>query len=604
MALDGLTIRALSRELGATLPGARIRRIYQPRRADLLFHIYGAGGEQLLLLSCDPLLPRVHFVPEAPPNPPSPPPFCMVLRKHLEGARFRGVEQPGFERLLRFTLEPPPRSRAEHPSYTLVAELTGTLANLVLLDAAGQIVDALRRTAESQYRIVLPRASYLPPPPQERTDPCTVDEETLGRRLLPGPPAPGRPLYRLLMEALAGFGPLSAREALHRANLDPEAAAPSLPPSSLATLTAVVRTLAVQVAAGELEPALALDTAGRSIEVSPFPLTHLPPGQTRSVPSVLDGLVAVERERVDRERFQRRRASLGRLVATALARARRKLERQEAELAEAEQPESYREMGNLLLAQLGKVPPGAREAVLEDYYHPGRERIVPLDPALTPAQNADRLFHHYRRMVSRREHAARQLSTTREELEQLEALEIALELAEDDDDLDDVEEILASLAPRSVPATPARPSPAGARTRPGGRPLRFRSSDGLLVLVGKSARQNQQLLRLAGPDDLWLHAKDLPGAHVIVRAGEAGPIPPTTVVEAAHLAAFFSKGRGGGPVPVDYTLRRYVRRPKGAPPGKVVYDRQETLFVTPDPARVEQLREPPPTPGCPVTSAS
>ncbi len=490
-----------------------------------------------------------------------------------------------------------------------------------------------------------------------------------GRAATPAPAAAGKPIravagipaWRRLVDLVEGLGPVNAREALSRAGLDPEATAAGMAPPHLAALGRVLAEMARTVAAGAFTPTArhpgtaqpgcgpaagpsAVNPDATPPAVPPYSaleLTMLPAAERFSDPSPSRLLDLIYTGVEEAERFREERQRLARAAGTHLERLRRRLQAQEEERREAAAAEEYRICGELLTAHLHLLRPGLAEVRVPDWYDPaGGERVIPLDPRLGPAANAQAYFKRYRKGKRARDAVEAKLAQTVDEIRYLEGVEASLEAVET---LDELAEVATELAAGGY-LKDARPG--DHRSRPGGRPrssglrparrgatgageslpLAFVSSDGFTILVGKNNRQNDELtMRLAAPGDLWLHAKDIPGSHVVVRlAGDGAPrppvssrppgegaprpttgggrrlpagdtvleaVPPRTLEEAAMLAAYYSKARHSGKTPVDVTWRRHVRKPRGARPGFVVYTDQRTVYVTPDPAAITALQD-------------
>ncbi|HEY8552430.1 MAG TPA: NFACT RNA binding domain-containing protein [Thermaerobacter sp.] len=666
--MNGLVLAAVLEELGDLLP-ARVERVYQPEAHVLVVRLY-AGRAVHLLIGADPHLPRLHLTPRPPANPPSPPAFCMLLRKHLEGLRLVAVRQgPAFDRWVWLDFAAPGPDEPARRRH-LAVELLDRRANAVLVDGEGRILDALRRApAAAGGRSLLPGSRYEPPLPP--TPLPTGDPETLGRRWLEalaqaepgadavtgrsrgqGRPRP-RPAWRRLLEQVPALGRELAREALQRAGIDPEASgdepagtaggrqagdrdagvgegggAPAgVPPVDAdrraATLGAVVLGWLEAARQGRFDPVMVRDDAGRAVALTAFPVTPPPGGRIErdeggGVSALCDRFY---RERLDELVRQRLRRELEHLVREALDRARRRLEAREGDLARAEEAEPYRLYGELLTAFAAQVPRGARQVELPNYYDPdGATVVIPLDPALSPQENAQRYFRRYQKAKRGREQAGELVAAAREEVAYLESVEHALAEATTTGDLEAIAAELAEqgYAPafaalvsgggggRGGPglAGTARGSRAGAPPRDGEAPgapaaaagfLRYRGPGGELILAGRNNRQNDALVtRVANPWDIWLHAREVPGSHVLLRLPHREAVPsPAALEAAARVAAYHSKARWSRRVAVDYTEARHVRKPKGARPGLVRYEHARTLFVAPDPEglppRIEAL---------------
>lgn len=590
MPLDGLVFTALARELAATLKNARVQGVYQPSASELVIHLRQPGESYRLLLSIDPALARVHLTGEDPENPLSPPPFCLLLRKHLMPGRIVDVRQPRFERALEIDVE----GRGEDGERTLrrlYVEAMGRHSNVVLTDGDGIILDAMRRVPGdvNRRRELLPHRPYTPPPAQDRLDPTAVGHEEFDRmiRLVPGDARPAK----VLAERVAGFGPLAGREIVARASLDVDATREQLDAAAIDRLYRAFREVVDDLEAGRLAPCAV--QSGENVEFWLFPLRTVA-GEARRFDTVNELLDWAYGRRAARERLERQKQRLSQLVDQHARRLARKAALQSEELEAATKADEYRIAGDLLTAYLHAVPQGAASIQLPNFYDDNRPLEIELDPRLPAPANAQEYYRKYQKAKKTLEKAKEHLEATLAELEYLESIRTALALCEDPGALEEIEAELVkggylAAAPGAKRTKHSRKQDEG---RPASSPLSLTSSDGYRILVGRNNRQNDLVtLELARPDDVWLHAKEIPGAHVIVQA-QGKPVPHETLVEAAMVAAHFSKARASSNVPVDYTLRRHVRKPRGAKPGMVIYDHQRTLFVTPDPKLLARLGAP------------
>ncbi len=579
MPFDGICLRAVVAELRERILGGRVSRVHQPSSLEVVL-VVSRGGTRRLLLSAHAEEARAHLVGEIPPNPERPPVFCQVLRKHLEGLRLVEVAQPDLERVLFLDFAP---AAGVSCARRLVAEFMGRHSNIILL-ADGIIIDAVKRYshAVSRHREVLPGRPYVPPPEADKLNPSEADEEIFSRRLLSHPL--DTPVAAALQKSVAGLSTVLAREVVFRAGLPVDLALEFCGAHELRLLRSALERMVADVRGGRFRPTLVLDR-DRPVDFAALDLTHCGHLERRHGESVS---LVIEEYFGRRKRHDSLRREKQSLLA-AIHRHRRRLAAQveAARAALEEDPERYRVCGELLMAHLHRVAPGVDSVTLENFYDGGRV-LIPLRPELSPVANAQHYFKKYRKLKRAREEGLEKRERLREELAYLEELEMAVELAETPEELADVRR---ELEEQGYVRGEARARP-HRRPQPESGPLRFLSSDGLEILVGKNNRQNEHLWRhVAADDDLWLHAKDLPGAHVIVRTG-GRPVSPTTLEEAASLAAYFSRGRDAGKVPVDYTLRRNVRKPKGARPGMVLYEDFRTVVAVPDPNLVARLARP------------
>lgn len=586
MPIDGIFMTALCRELQELLVNGRIQGVSQPRSDEVNLEVRRPGKTLRLVISAHPEFARIHVSRWQPSNPVSPPAFCLLLRKHLIPGRILAVTQPPFERMLTLEIEGFSEEGGRRVR-RLVVELMGRHSNLVLVDAeTNAIIDALKRipAERNAYREILPGRPYVPPPPQQRLSPreLSFDRFDFLLRHLPA----GTPLHRGMQQHIAGLSPLAARELVARAGLDARATRDEVQPADRTRLWQALHSLLDALDRGACEP-VAVKTDGAE-EFWCFPIQTLS-GRERRFSTLQELLDDIFSRRVHAATVASRLARLRSALRRHLERVQRKIERQRSELAASQRAAEFRRYGELLTAnlyRLREVPQGATSVSVPDFYGDGAEVEVPLDPKLTLSQNAQAYFQRYQKARKTQEKAQEHLSASEAERAYLESVQVALDMAVDEAALAEIEAELERMgyieSQRDDRSRRRREGAAGSRTRPSAStPLRYVTSDGFTVLVGRNNRQNDELtLRTAHPDDLWFHTQEIPGAHVILRCRGA-EVPEQSLQEAAEIAAYHSKAKYSENVPVDYTRCKYVRKPRGAKPGMVIYDHQRTLFVTP-----------------------
>lgn len=572
MPLDALCLSGVVHELQNALSGAKIDKIYQPGRDEVVLALRAPAGNVKLLLSANPSHPRAHLTQISRENPDKPPMFCMLLRKHLSGARLLELVQPPMERVVDLRLEALDEL-GDRVERRLVLEALGRNSNLILLDGEGRIIDCLRRVDGdmSRQRQVLPGLFYRLPPAPDKLDPMALDGEGL-RRALDNPT--GREADKLLLDTFNGLSPLIARELAFRAGGDGEPLARELEK----LLDAVRRE--------DFAPYL-LVREGKGTDVTFLPILQYGPQtesrRQESFSQLLDGFYE---EREQMERVRQRGQDLVKSVTSARDRTARKLANQEKELEATETRERQRELGDLLTSNLHAMQKGMSTFRAVDYYDPeGKQTDIPLDPLLTPQQNAAKYYRAYNKAKTARQMLALQMEKGRRELEYLNSVLENISLAEGERDL---QEIRQELAETGYLRRPGKAKDRGRKVS--GKPMEFRSSAGLRISVGKNNSQNDRLTtKQAYKSDLWLHTQKIHGSHVILWL-EGGGADARSLTEAAQLAAYFSQARDGKKVPVDYTPVKYVKKPAGARPGMVVYSTYQTAVVDPDPELAKRLR--------------
>ncbi|MDR1464969.1 MAG: NFACT family protein [Oscillospiraceae bacterium] len=594
MALDGIFLRCLAAELARDLTGARVDKIHQPAREELVLHLRSREGARRLFLCANAARPRVNLLRQAAPeNPAQPSMFCMLLRKHLTGCALRAVRQEGMDRILFFDFAGT-NEIGEPAALSLCAEFTGRRSNLILLkqmenEPFGVILDACKRVDSDQNpaRPVLPGFSYELPPPQSKLRPDRLDGRSCLAALLENH---GRQaLSEALWQGLDGVSPLVGRELTFRcAPADPELAALSEFQRDL--LAQELDRLGTAAREGHGKPILLRNGEGTPADFSYMELTQCGGTHIREEAADFSALLETFYAEKDRaERTRQRTAELLRQLATKAARTAKRLEVQRQELAATEDRERLRICAELILANRARLEAdpavrGAAAYVLENYYDGGAPLRIPADPALGPAANAQRYYKDYRRAKTAGQLLGGRIAQGEEELMYLESVTDLLHRTESQAE---VEELRAELAEQGI--LRKRTAARGQKRAKALPPLEYRSTDGFRILVGRSNRQNDQLsLKIAKGGDLWFHTQNIPGSHVILAAEGREPTP-RAMEEAAVLAAWHSKARGGSGVPVDYTPARLLKKPPGAPPGKVIYPHNQTMTVTPRQEWVDRL---------------
>ena len=585
MPLDAIFLTALTEELNETLPGSRIDKIQQPDRETVLLSLRTQGaGNRRLLLSASPNHPRIHYTAEKFEQPAQPPMFCMLLRKHLSGGRILSLTQLPMERAVDLCIESADEL-GELSRKHIWLELMGRNSNLILTGPDGRILDCLRRVdfEMSEKRQVLPGLFYREPPTQGKLD---LRAET--------PEALQAELERLrtqtafdgwLMDRYAGISPLIARELVFRLTGSVEADLSALEPADLAPrlcealhglLTGFAPTLLLR---GETPK----DFSFRPIAQYEGWMTCR---TAAGFSALLDDYYA-ERDRT--QRIKARTQNLTKTLNTLKSRAERKLANQRKELDATYDRERLRQLGDIVTANLHRIDRGQARLTAVDFYDPEmREIEIPLNAAISPQQNAAKLYKDYNKAKHAEKFLTGQIAAGETEVEYLTSVLDALSRAETERDVSDIRtELIEGGYLRSTDRKKQM------KTQPA-RPLEFRSSDGFQILVGRNNRQNDLLTaKMAYKTDLWLHVQKSHGSHVIIACAGA-QVPDRTITEAAMLAGWYSEARQGQNVPVDLCPVRQVKKPAGAKPGMVVYENYRTVYITPDPELPGRLsrREP------------
>ncbi|MCC7103774.1 MAG: NFACT family protein [Chloroflexi bacterium] len=572
MSFDALTLSAVRDELDQMALGSRVQRVAPVGPLQFVMELYAAHRRLYLFCSVAGENARAALVRHWPARATDAvTPFLLLLRKHVRDGRVQAFEQPPFERVLRLRVSKLDE-RGVLRETLLIIETMGRRGNAILVDEAGLVMDALKRSGPERNpkRPVLPRHPYVPPPPQERLDPFS-EGSWLELERLAGGRSGSDLLEKLLGSALAGFSPLAAREAAYRATARAGALARDV--GSWLGARAAVTELLGPLRTGLWEPTVAYD-GEQPVAFAPYRLTHLSALKLRPAASISEAVELWAAAPAPRAIPAAARPVTLRIEAE-LAQLRRKHEALQRALERAAIAEDLRLDGETLLASLGSIRPGQTCVELAG-------RRVELSGEMTPLEQANGLFAAYRKARDAGRQVPEMLTSTRHQIDHLEELLVLAEVATSPADLRGVQEELEQGA---LPSQVRRPARAGRKqaARPAGRVRRLRSPDGLEILVGVTARGNAEAtFKLAMPDDLWLHARGVPGAHVIIRSAGQG-VPARTVEYAAGLAAGQSPARTAARVDVDVTQRRHVRRVPGGPAGLATYQQEHTIAVAPRP---------------------
>ena len=566
MAFDAFYLKFTLDEIREKCLGGRVEKIFQPSRDSLIMLIKGTAGREKLLIVANPTAPRLHLTTASPENPAEPPMFCMLLRKHLSGARLADISQPPMERLAVFTFDStdemgfPVQKR-------LVAELMGRTCNLYLLGPEGRILDCLRRIPldENTKRAALPGLNYQEPEKVEKQNPAEFTDYA-GLLTQPGADL----LCDRLMDNLGGLSPLVCREAALHCAGDTDARIENQDvPALAARLQDYFREILTHPGAYFYAQA---DGTPKQFAFCPI-AEYGSCQQAESFSALLDRFYTL-RDR--RDAMRQKSQAIRKTVSNLCARLRRKLAVQEKELEATYDRERLRQLGDILTTNIGRIKKGQTVAQCEDFYDEEMPVIdIPISPLLSPQQNAAKFYKDYTRMKNAEKELTHQIALGEEELNYLESVQEELNRADTDAELDEIRQELQA---------------GGYVRQDGGKarmkqkklsPMRFESTDGFPIYVGRNNRQNDELtFRLARKDDIWCHASKVHGSHVIISCGGKTP-PDNTLTQAAQLAAYYAETTGGQNIPVDMTTVKQVKKIPSGKPGMVIYHTYKTVIVNP-----------------------
>jgi predicted ribosome quality control (RQC) complex YloA/Tae2 family protein len=569
MSFDGLFTKAMVDELSRTLKGGRINKVHQPYKNEVILTIRANGVNQKLLFSAHPSYARVQLTNEAYDNPSEPPMFCMLLRKHIEGYILEDVYQVENDRMIIFEIKG--RNEIGDVSYKqLIIEIMGRHSNIVLVDKTRNIIlDSVKHVsfAVNSHRAILPGQTYIYPPEQNKQNPFMVDTDEILRRI----DFNSGKLDKQIVEHFAGTSPLFAKEVIFQSGI-----------ANRATVPAAFLQLIQRIKSGELVPSI-MSTGNKEVFYL-FPLEHIA-GEVKSFSTLSEMLDRFYFGKAERDRVKQQGNDIERLIINEKEKNEKKIEKLESTLREAEKADQLQRFGELLTANLYAAKKGMKEIEVIDYYDEmGGTVAIALDPRKTPSENAQKYFSKYQKAKNSVSIVIEQIEKAREEVLYFENLLQQVQSASPKDIQEIREELVEGGYIRDRQKRNAKKSA-------NAKPIldHYLSSDGTEIIVGKNNKQNDYLTnKLAARDEIWLHTKDIPGSHVIIRSKEPSE---ATVHEAAKLAAYFSKARNSSSVPVDYTKVRYVKKPSGAKPGFVIYDNQMTVYVTPEEELVLKLKK-------------
>ncbi len=574
MALDGIYLSFLTAAVNDLLTSAKVDKIHQPTKNELVFIMRTRTGMHKLLFSADANAPRFAVMRETPENPQNPPMLCMLLRKRLTGATLTGVEQQGLDRVAFFNFDAVDEI-GDRVKLTLVVEIMAQHSNIILLNGENRVIDAVKRvdSEKSSYRLVLPGAQYRLPPAQTKTDirfaePADVCAEILAQT--------GSRLSGAVLKTLQGVSPLLSREIAYRA-CGEDKGVQELNSDDKMRLLAEISALKSIVTKNEPHPCIVLDEAGKPLEFSFMPVSQYGAAykniEKSDVFETLEGFYS-ERDRITRTRSKA--AELFKQLENCIERTSRKLNNQRDDLQKCAGRDELRIKAELINAAQYKLPKGASVYEVENYYDNNNIIKIEVDPALTPARNAQKLFKEYRKACTAETMLKKLIEDGENDLLYLESVRGMLQHAALEREFAEIkDELIAEgfIKPKKNGKKQMKKAPLP--------PLEFKTSQGNTVLVGRNNIQNDKLtFKTAKKGDIWLHAQKTPGSHVILCA-DGGEIEDDAIVEAAEIAAFYSTAKSGTVVTVDYSDVKNIKKPNGAKPGFVVYYTYYSVNVKP-----------------------
>lgn len=575
MALDGAFLRHIKKELEENLLNSKVDKIYQPSKDEIILSMRSREGATKLLLSARANSPRINITAYSPENPKVPPMLCMLLRKKLSGARLRAIRQPELERLLMLDFEGT-NELGDIVMMTLAVEIMGQYSNIIFIDSDSNIIDAVKRVdaTMSSQRLVLPGMKYEMPPKQNKLCVLTADAEEIVKavEILPKNMA----LSKALLAVIQGISPIICREIEYLTGRGADVFSHEIDDELRTRLLYFLKRTINSICDCSGEPYIIIDQSKKPVDFTFEDISQYGSGksfkETQTFCELLDKYYS-ERDAI--ERIRSKSDDLNKMLSSTANRLIKKIYLQGEELKSCDDREHYRICGDLIQANLYRIPKGASECEVENFYDENLAKIkIKLNPAISAAANSQKYYKNYQKAKTAEQILKVQIEKAEEELDYISSVFDSLSRAETERELN---EIRAELTEQGYLKSKGKKQ----RQEAIMPPLEFTSKSGFKILVGRNNKQNDKLtLKQADKNDLWFHAKDIPGSHTVIITNGIEP-DEETVLFAAELAAAHSKAKEAGKVPVDYTKIRYVSKPQGSKPGMVIYKNQKTMFVEP-----------------------
>ncbi len=598
MAFDGITVANLTRDFDNLLTGGRIYKIAQTESDELFITVklsYEASDkygikQTRLVMSADATLPLVYLTDESKASPMTAPNFCMLLRKHIQNGRIISVTQPGgLERVIRFEIEHL-NEMGDLCHKILIIEIMGKYSNIIFTDEEDKIIDSIKHipASVSSVREVLPGRTYFIPS-QDKANPLATSADEFSSLVL----SKGMPSFKAIYSSYTGLSPIIAQEICFRAGIDADKSAIALETKESIALYRSFDNVMECIRTGNYSPAIYYDgEAPREYSSIPLTIYGYHEEQESGTDVNIDGeesyrfrrcstiselIISYYAEKNAATRIRQKSVDLRKLVQTILERNVRKYDIQLKQMQDSEKKDKYRTYGELLNTYGYSAREGDKSITVNDY-NTGKDITIPLDPTLTPNQNAKKYFDRYTKLKRTQEALEEQMKEVSETIEQLESIQTALDIAQTEADLTQIRLELSQSGYIKSHASNNK----GRREKILSRPFHYQSSDGFDIYVGKNNLQNDEMtFKLANGGDWWFHAKKIPGSHVVLLTG-GREVPDRAFEEAAALAAFYSKGKNQEKVEIDYLKRKDVKKPNGAKPGFVVYYTNYSMAIAPD----------------------
>ncbi len=586
MALDGLVIHSIVDELHKKLLGGKIDKVYQPENDEIVLHIRNNKENFKIVLSCSASNPRVYLASDyKKENPINAPMFCMLFRKYIQGGNIVNVSQVDFERIIKISVESFDELK-EKTTKDIIIEIMGRHSNIILTHSSNnKIIDSAKRipTSVSRVRQILPGQTYVLPPKQDKLNP--INEISLNTFVDTLSSFDG-PIFKAIYSKFLGISSVIAKEICFRANIDENLLVSEISSDDISKIYREFHNLFKYIKDNIYNPCMVIDTSiDKVLDFSCINLSlfsNLSIINDDSISKILENYYATKDIK---DRIHQRSSDLRKSISIKLDRLYNKLNKQEKELIESENADIYKIKGELITSYIYMIEKGMESVEVANFYDPEYKNIkISLNTNFTPSENAQKYFKKYNKLKTAKKEITSQMEITKEEIDYLENIMLSIENCENLAELMDIREELGKVGYIRSKNNSKK------ETKLTTKPHEFVSSNGFKILVGKNNKQNDHLtLKVASNEDIWMHTKNIPGSHVIIKT-EGKEVPDETIFEGAMLAAFFSKSKMSSQVPVDYTKKKNVKKPNGAKPGMVIYDTNNTIYVTPTEELVVKLK--------------
>ena len=587
MALDGFTLSNIIYELKSNIIGGRVDKVYQPEKDEIILQIRNKGNAYKLLLTANASSPRLHFTTIQKENPINAPLFCMVLRKHLSSGKIIDITQPKFERIVNIQVESI-NELGDYSVKTLIFEIMGKHSNIILIDDKNNILESIKHISfdKSSVREVLPGRSYSLPPSQNKKNPLETNFKEFMDIIKNSMPTKAQ---QIIYKSYNGISPILASEICINANVDPSINTEELLDNQIEDLYKSLDKIIKLNLQEKFNPQIIYSENDTVLDFTVFDFTMFNNLEKKYFSSISELLEFFYKSKDLTYRLNQKSQDLKKLISQNIERCAKKKEIQQKTLKDIENRDNLKLYGELITSNIYAIKKGMTKVTLNNFYSENFEEVeIRLDPNLTPAENAQKYFKKYNKEKRTFIALQEQIKQNNEELLYLESVLNSVQTCSDEYD---IKEIRAELAEQGFLKRQKNNKNNKQKSNKKSKPLHFISSDGFHIYVGKNNTQNDELtLRFAKSLDMWFHTKDIAGSHVIV-VSDGKDIPNSTLNEAANLAAYYSKATNSSLVPVDYTLKKFIKKPNGAKPGMVIYETNKTAYITPDEKLIEHMEK-------------